>query len=113
MASEETGYGKPEDKQLKNEFATRRVWESIASLKTVGIIDEDRDKKVILDRRTYGDRRSTYPVDEPDINGDVQGDHFRESTERHCGKSAPKSDPLYRGGDERRPRCRGKSRSPA
>ncbi len=47
MASEETGYGKPEDKQQKNEFATRRVWESIASLKTVGVIDEDRDKKVI------------------------------------------------------------------
>ncbi len=47
MASEETGFGKPEDKQKKNEFATRRVWESIKDLKTVGVIDEDKEKKVI------------------------------------------------------------------
>ncbi len=46
MASDETGFGKPEDKQKKNEFATRRVCESIRSLKTVGIVEEDRDRKV-------------------------------------------------------------------
>ena len=48
MASEETGFGKPEDKQKKNEFATRRVWESIKDLKTVGAISEDKEKKLIL-----------------------------------------------------------------
>lgn len=47
MASDETGFGKPEDKQKKNEFATRRVWESIKDLKTVGVIDEDKEKKVL------------------------------------------------------------------
>ncbi len=47
MAHEETGFGKPEDKKLKNEFATRRVWESIKDLKTVGVINDDKEKKII------------------------------------------------------------------
>ena len=47
MAHEETGFGKPEDKKKKNEFATRRVWESIKDLRTVGVISEDREKKII------------------------------------------------------------------
>ena len=47
LASDETGFGKPEDKQKKNEFATRRVWESIRDLKTVGVIEEDREKRIL------------------------------------------------------------------
>ena len=47
MAHEETGFGKPEDKKLKNEFATKRVWESIKDLRTAGVIREDREKKII------------------------------------------------------------------
>ncbi len=47
MAHEETGFGKPEDKKKKNEFATKRVCESIKDLKTVGVIREDREKKII------------------------------------------------------------------
>jgi len=47
MAHEETGFGKPEDKTKKNEFATRRVWESIKDLKTVGVINDDREKKIV------------------------------------------------------------------
>ncbi len=47
MACEETGFGKPEDKKKKNEFATKRVWESIKDLRTAGVIREDRDKKII------------------------------------------------------------------
>ncbi len=47
MAHEETGFGKPEDKKLKNEFATRRVWESIKDLKSVGVIREDIEKRII------------------------------------------------------------------
>lgn len=46
MASDETGFGKPEDKQKKNEFATRRVWESIRNLKTVGVVEIDQERKV-------------------------------------------------------------------
>ena len=47
MAHEETGFGKTADKKKKNEFATRRVWESIKDLKTVGVINEDKEKKII------------------------------------------------------------------
>lgn len=41
MAAEETGYGVPEHKKLKNEFSARNVWESIRDVKTVGVIDHD------------------------------------------------------------------------
>ncbi len=47
MAHDETGFGKPEDKKKKNEFATRRVWESIKDLRSVGIISEDREKRIV------------------------------------------------------------------
>ncbi|MDE3057559.1 MAG: aldehyde dehydrogenase family protein [Bacteroidota bacterium] len=47
LAHEETGFGKPEDKKKKNEFATRRTWESIKDLKTVGIIAEDKEKRIV------------------------------------------------------------------
>jgi acetaldehyde dehydrogenase (acetylating) len=38
MAAEETGFGVPEHKKLKNEFASKVVWESIKDVKTVGVI---------------------------------------------------------------------------
>ncbi len=47
MAHEETGFGRPEDKKMKNEFSTRRVWESIKDLRSVGVIQEDNDKRII------------------------------------------------------------------
>jgi acetaldehyde dehydrogenase (acetylating) len=46
LAAEETGYGVPEHKKLKNEFASRHVWESIKDVKTVGVINYDVQKKV-------------------------------------------------------------------
>jgi len=47
MAHEETGFGKPADKKKKNEFATKRVCESIRDLRSVGVIREDREKRII------------------------------------------------------------------
>ena len=46
MAHEETGYGIPEHKRLKNEFASRNVWNSIKDLKTVGVIRHDIEHKL-------------------------------------------------------------------
>jgi acetaldehyde dehydrogenase (acetylating) len=46
MASEETGYGVPEHKKLKNEFASMHVWNSIKDVKTVGVIRHDPKAKV-------------------------------------------------------------------
>ncbi|MDI6767195.1 MAG: aldehyde dehydrogenase family protein [Bacteroidota bacterium] len=47
MAHEETGFGNPDDKKKKNEFSTKRVWESIKDLRSVGVIREDNEKKII------------------------------------------------------------------
>jgi acetaldehyde dehydrogenase (acetylating) len=47
MAVVETGFGIWEDKVLKNVFASQRVYESIKDIKTVGIIKEDPDQKIV------------------------------------------------------------------
>lgn len=46
MAAEETGFGVPEHKKIKNQFASQVVWESIKDVKTVGIIEKDDHKKL-------------------------------------------------------------------
>lgn len=47
MAHEETGYGIPAHKTLKNHLGSRGVWESIKNIKTVGIIRDDRANGVV------------------------------------------------------------------
>jgi acetaldehyde dehydrogenase (acetylating) len=47
LAFEETGFGNPAHKKMKNEFATKRVWESIRDLRSVGVIKEDMEKRII------------------------------------------------------------------
>jgi acetaldehyde dehydrogenase (acetylating) len=46
LAAEETGYGVPAHKALKNEFGSRFIWESIKDVKTVGVIRHDPQRKV-------------------------------------------------------------------
>jgi acetaldehyde dehydrogenase (acetylating) len=41
MANEETGFGKWEDKVIKNTFASHNVYEYIRDMKTVGVLNED------------------------------------------------------------------------
>ncbi len=43
-AAEETGYGVPAHKKIKNEFASRMVWESIRNVKTVGVVRTDPER---------------------------------------------------------------------
>ena len=47
LANEETGFGKWEDKVVKNLFASRNVYNYIRDLKTVGIIKEDPANGII------------------------------------------------------------------
>lgn len=47
LAEEETGFGRWEDKVIKNTFASKVVYDSIKNMKTVGIINEDKENKVI------------------------------------------------------------------
>ena len=46
LAVEETGYGIPAHKKIKNEFGSRVVWESIRDVKTVGVIRHDPDRRL-------------------------------------------------------------------
>src|SRR5919107_1769204 len=43
MATEETGYGVPDDKREKNRFAAEDVWNYFRGLRTVGVINESQD----------------------------------------------------------------------
>ena len=45
-AAEETGFGVPEHKKIKNQFASKAVWEAIQDVKTVGIIKKDDQKQL-------------------------------------------------------------------
>ena len=47
MAEEETGFGKWQDKIVKNTFASKGVYEYIKDLQTVGIISEDKEKRLV------------------------------------------------------------------
>jgi acetaldehyde dehydrogenase (acetylating) len=47
LAVEESGFGKWEDKVIKNQFSTKNVYDSISDLKTAGIIDIEANGKII------------------------------------------------------------------
>ncbi|MBQ7455234.1 MAG: acetaldehyde dehydrogenase (acetylating) [Clostridia bacterium] len=47
MAVSDTGFGKESDKVIKNLFAARTVYEYIKNEKTIGIIREDQQKKML------------------------------------------------------------------
>ncbi|GAB4296503.1 MAG: acetaldehyde dehydrogenase (acetylating) [Ignavibacteriaceae bacterium] len=47
MACDESGFGVVEHKTIKNQFATKNVYDSIKNLKTVGIIAEESGGKVL------------------------------------------------------------------
>ncbi len=46
LAVEETGYGNLEDKKQKNLLASEKLYQRIHALKTVGIIEKDREQKI-------------------------------------------------------------------
>src|SRR5688572_436089 len=46
LAVEETGYGNVPHKTLKNLFCAKDVYEAIRPMKTVGIVSEDKEKKI-------------------------------------------------------------------
>ncbi len=46
LAVDETGFGRYEDKVVKNKFATHDLWEHIKSIKSCGVIRQDRDTQV-------------------------------------------------------------------
>lgn len=65
MAHEETGFGKVEDKIIKNQFGTRNVWESIKDLKTVGVIEVKKEGKVLKIAEPMGVVAALIPSTNP------------------------------------------------
>lgn len=47
MACDESGFGKWQDKKIKNQFGTKNVYDSIKDLKSVGVIKSEHNGKVL------------------------------------------------------------------
>jgi acetaldehyde dehydrogenase (acetylating) len=65
MAAEETGFGKWNDKVIKNIFATKHIWESIKDLKTVGIVKSHAKGNVIEIAEPMGVVAALIPCTNP------------------------------------------------
>ncbi|MDZ7269422.1 MAG: aldehyde dehydrogenase family protein [candidate division KSB1 bacterium] len=65
LAVEETKYGKVADKTIKNQFATRDLYASLKTLKTVGIIREEVKKKIIEIAEPMGVVAAIVPTTNP------------------------------------------------
>ena len=65
LAHEETGFGKVQDKVIKNQFGTRDVYESIKDLKTVGVIDVRKNGKVLKIAEPMGVVAALVPSTNP------------------------------------------------
>ncbi len=65
MAVQETGMGIPNHKKMKNEVASRDVYEDIKDLKTVGVIGTDRIKKVTEIASPFGVIAGIVPTTNP------------------------------------------------
>lgn len=47
LANEETGFGKWKDKKIKNELASKGVWEYIKEMKMVGILTDNKERGIV------------------------------------------------------------------
>ncbi|MFC6254744.1 bifunctional acetaldehyde-CoA/alcohol dehydrogenase [Secundilactobacillus hailunensis] len=65
LAVEETGRGVVEDKAIKNMFATEEIWHSIKNDKTVGIIEDDKERQLIKVAEPLGILAGVTPVTNP------------------------------------------------
>lgn len=65
MAVEETGMGVAAHKTIKNEVGSRDVYESIKDLKTVGVVSEDKVKKVVEIATPFGVVAAIIPTTNP------------------------------------------------
>jgi acetaldehyde dehydrogenase (acetylating) len=65
LAHDETGFGKVQDKIIKNQFGSKDVWESIKDLKTVGVIEVKKDGKVLKIAEPMGVVAALIPSTNP------------------------------------------------
>ena len=65
LAVEETGYGVVADKVQKNLFSSKQVYEFIAPMKTVGVVNRIEDKKVVEIAEPFGVVAAIVPSTNP------------------------------------------------
>ncbi|GGK29721.1 aldehyde dehydrogenase [Caldalkalibacillus thermarum] len=65
MAVEETGLGVYEHKVIKNQVAARDVYESIRDVKTVGIVNENREEQIVEVASPFGVIAGIVPTTNP------------------------------------------------
>jgi len=65
LAVDETGYGVVADKVQKNLFASRRVYEFIAPMKTVGVVNRIEDRKIVEIAEPFGVVAAIVPSTNP------------------------------------------------
>ncbi|KRM68854.1 acetaldehyde dehydrogenase, acetylating [Apilactobacillus ozensis DSM 23829 = JCM 17196] len=65
MAHEETGRGIAEDKAIKNIYATEEIWHYIRNHKTVGIVNDDKERQLITVAEPLGVVAGITPVTNP------------------------------------------------
>ena len=65
IAVEETGYGVLADKVQKNLFASRRVYEFILPIRTVGVVNRFEDRKVVEIAEPFGVVAAVVPSTNP------------------------------------------------
>jgi acetaldehyde dehydrogenase (acetylating) len=65
LAVEETGYGVVADKVQKNLFSSRQVFEFIAPMKTVGVVNRIEDRKVVEIAEPFGVVAAIVPSTNP------------------------------------------------
>ncbi|WP_032122345.1 aldehyde dehydrogenase family protein [Clostridium amazonitimonense] len=65
MAIEETGMGVYDDKVLKNKGKSKLIWNNLKGKKSVGVIDEDREKSLIMVAKPMGVVAAVTPCTNP------------------------------------------------
>lgn len=65
LAVEETGYGVVADKVQKNLFASRQVYDFIAPMKTVGVVNRHEEKKIVEIAEPFGVVAAIVPSTNP------------------------------------------------
>ena len=65
LAVEETGYGVVADKVQKNLFASRQVYDFIAPMKTVGVVNRLEDRKIVEIAEPFGVVAAIVPSTNP------------------------------------------------
>ena len=95
LAVEETGFGVVADKVQKNLFASRRVYEFIKPMKTVGVINRIEDKKIIEIAEPFGVVAAIDSVDQSHLDRDLQDADCDQGALRRRHEPAPVGGALH------------------